>query len=46
MRLPRTLVYAGLVCALVIGQIILWIDKRADNPQKRSEKSIGNEKLA
>lgn len=46
MRIPRTLVHAGLIVAFVMGQVIVWNDKRMDRSEKLSSKSIGSEKLA
>lgn len=47
MRLPKTLVHAGLIVAFVMGQVIVWNDKRMDGrSEKLSSESLGGEKLA
>ena len=46
MRLPKTLVYAGLIIAFVIGQILIWNDKRVNRSRLLSAESMGSEKLA
>ena len=45
MRLPKVLVYASLIVAFVMGQLLVWNDKRVVRSQKLSAKPLG-EKLA
>lgn len=46
MRLPRMVVYAGLLVAFAMGQVLLWNEKRSERPKKMADDSIGSEKLA
>ena len=46
MRLPKSLVYAGLVVAYVIGKFLIWNDRRVEKSSKPIEKPLGGEKLA
>lgn len=46
MRLPKSLVYSGLLVAYVIGKLLLWNDHRLEKSSKLVNKPFGGEKLA
>jgi len=46
MRLPKSLVYSGLLVACVIGKLLLWNDQRLEKSSKQIDKPFGGEKLA